>query len=208
MRKIAIETADAKDLRYYAGTILGLEVHKTENAASLRSKIDVARPGLTEIEVEDEAPTSAPTPAAAPALATAPGTAPGAAKPKPVAKTADGRVIPSGQAGLHPSFDPKVELLVFATSDPTKPKDVQVAVGGETILIQRDKQVRIPYRHYLVLDQSMESVARETGETNPQTGMPMKEWIEQKSYPHQIYGMPSKAEIEEWEKRTANIVMA
>lgn len=191
MPKISIDEASAKQLRDFAIKTLNLEINPSENSNSIRAKILATMPNATEIDVAD-APAS--NERKAPAA------------PAPAAATAS--AAPAGRAGLHFKYDPKVKLRVMTTTDPTRPKEVQLAVGGDVIILKRGHDVEIPYRFYLALNDAIETVARDTDEINPTTFMPMKEWVQQHSYPFQILAMPSDAEIDAWQKRTAAIEMA
>ena len=101
-------------------------------------------------------------------------------------------------------YDPKAEITIAQTSDKTRSRDVQVAVNGDVIIVQRGKRVAIPYRFYLALDNAIEKIARDTDEINPQSQMPVKEWVDQPSYSYTTHRLPSDEEIAAWHKRTDN----
>jgi hypothetical protein len=188
--KIPIEEANNKQLLFFAQRVLGLDVAKGMNNATILAKIEAAMPGTTEIDVESEgeiAPASpaSPTPPAAP--------------PAPAA--ADD-AIPAGREGAHFRYDPKVKIRVSATGDKTRAKDVQVAVNGDVIIIQRGVATAIPYRFYRALLEAVEKVGRETEEINPVTHMPIIEWVEQPSYEFSVLAMPSDEEIAAYHART------
>ena len=51
-------------------------------------------------------------------------------------------------------------------------------------------------------------VFRDTDEINPLTGMPIKEYVEQLSYPHQVFSRPSDEDIAAWHARTDDLALA
>lgn len=185
LEKIPLEEATQKQLYFYASSILNIEVGAGSNNTALRAKILQAQPDCTEITAKVESP-----------------------KAEPEAKAA-AKAPASGKAfTTHFRDDPKVLLRIMSTGDSTRAKDVQVACQGDVIMIKRDRDVSIPYRHYLVLNDAVEHVARDTDEINPQTGLPIKEWVDQHSYPFQILAMPTNAEIKAWEARVNKMALA
>lgn len=184
---VTLEEATNAQLLHFAQTVMGLDVNPGTPSTTLRSKIMQARPDIDSIEV----------PAGKPAAGTV-------SNPDGThTATAAAESIPQGVAGLHFRYDPKVRLRIQGTTEATRAKDVQIACQGEVIILRRDRDVEIPYRHFLVLKDAIETVARDTDEINPLTGLPIKEWVEQNSYPYQILAMPSEEEIAAWHKRTS-----
>lgn len=181
--KIHIDQANREQLFYFARSILNIEVGDGANNATLRGKIQQAAPGLTEI--------TAPAASAVPATEQAPAASTESGKPR--------------KLGTHFRDDPRVEIMIHESADPARAKDVQVSVQGDVIIMRRGTKVAIPYRHYLALNDAKEQVARDTDTINPQTGLPFKEWVEQHSYPFNVYSMPSAEEIAAWNERMSNV---
>jgi len=178
--KVPIDQANREQLFYFARQILNIEIGDGANNAQIRAKIAQAAPSVTEI--------TAPPVSAVPA------------SEKPAAPADQGSGS-NRKLTTHFRDDPKVEIEIMPSADPARAKDVQIPVNGDVIIVQRQKRVSIPYRHYLALDIAREQVARDTDETNPLTGLPFKEWVDQHSYPFQVHSMPSAAEIAAWEAR-------
>lgn len=197
---VSIDNASYQQLAHFI-TSQNLDIPRGSNAVGLRARIRQGFPDLTEITVPDDL------------SARAEGTA---AKPKntvlaPAADVGEGPSrpsFPSGRAAQHFRYDPKVRLEVLPSSDPTRAKDVQVAVQGDVILIRRGREVEVPYRFYLALNEAVEQVARDTDQEHPESGLPIKEWVEQKSYPFSIISMPSNAEIDAWHERMAKLELS
>ena len=185
-KKVPLDSASRDQLFFFARSILNLEVGDGANNATLRAKITQAQPSLTEITVEDSAPTVV-------------SDAEGAAEPS---------VTNTAKLTTHFRDDPKVRLTIMPTTESTRAKEVQIACQGETIIARRGQELSIPYRHYLVLKDAIERVARDTDELNPQTGLPIKEWVDQQSYPYQVHAMPSPEEIAAWDKRLSSVELA
>ena len=189
MIKVKLEDATNAQLRYYCEAIINLDGIKAGQSNShLIAKVRAAQGEETEvIELPPESVHFAPARQAA----------------VDIAPTPEGD-IPSGPAGQHYRYDPKAEITIAQTSDKTRSRDVQVAVNGDVIIVQRGKRVAIPYRFYLALDNAIEKIARDTDEINPQSQMPVKEWVDQPSYSYTTHRLPSDEEIAAWHKRTDN----
>lgn len=188
--KVKLDDASNPQLRYFCEAVLNLDGIKPVGQRNdfLIAKIKAALgEDVTEIELPKESVNFAPPKAAA----------------KEIAPTPEG-AIPSGPAGLHFMYDPKVEITVAATDDKRRPRDVQVAVNGDVIIIQRGQRVAIPYRFYLALENAIEKVSRDTGEINPHSQMPEKEWVDQPSYDYRVHKLPTDEEIAAWHARTDN----
>lgn len=192
--KISIADATPAQLRYFASTVLGLDdIKKGTSAANIIGKIHAVSPNLAEIEVPEDLAEDAPE-------------QPVQAKGMNLANV-DGANIPAGREGQHPKYDPKVTIKVNTTSDKRRPKRVFVNCNGYQIEIQRGQNVQIPYRHYLVMLDATEKVSVETDVTNPVTGLPIREWVEQQSYDFSVLAMPSQEEINAWFERTKDAVL-
>lgn len=187
--KIPLDDANRDQLFHFARAMLNLDVNDKCNNATLRAKILAASPGTTHIFVPHT-------------MATVIEQAPAAAAAAQVEAKAS-----TGKLSTHFRDDPKVRLMVQETTELTRAKDVQVAVQGDVIIIRRGTEVDIPYRFYLALKDAVEQVARDTDEINPQTGLPIKEWVERHSYPFSVFSMPSQTEIDAWNKRMSNMAL-
>jgi hypothetical protein len=183
---IPIANATNAQLRYFAETVLGLDVPKINNTSQLRSKIEAAMPNIVDVRAPDGLH----------------GDAASAPEPKVLGGgTLKNDSIPDGALGRHQRFDPKVTLQVMPSSDKLRAKDVQIAVNGDVVMLQRGQKVAIPYRYYLALVDAVEMVAVELDEIDPQTSIPAKEWQEQHSYPFSVIDLPSPEAIAAWHIR-------
>ncbi len=183
---ISIDEADNAQLLAY-GQLLGLDVRKGMNNSTLAARIQQAQPNSDKITIPASVSTQANT------------IGDKAGEQKPVESAS----IPAGIAGTHWRFDPKVRLSILSSNDGIRAKDVQIACQGEVMIVRREREVKLPYRHYLVLKDAVEQVWRDTDDINPQTGLPFKEMVEQNSYPFQVLAMPSPEEIAAWERRVS-----
>ena len=186
--KIPMDSASTAQLRYYAATVLGLDIPNLQNTQQLIGKILNIKPDATHIEVPEEMAGETQQSATAPQPAL---TEAGVPLPDP---------DPNGP--LHPTNDPRVTIIVQNSSDKTKPAECFINVNGYVIRIKRGEQVAIPYRHFLALENGIEMIARETGDINPMTGMPIMTYSEQPSYPYSVIDRPSPEVIAAWHKRT------
>ncbi|SKB32384.1 hypothetical protein [Sphingopyxis flava] len=189
--KVALGDATNAQLRYYAEGVLNIDGIKPvgQSNAFLISKIK----GVLGEEVEQiELPSTMKLLGAtsAPALDVAPAGEGG---------------LPAGPESRHFRYDPKVEIEIQNSNDKTRSRDCYINCNGDVLQVQRGKRVKIPYRHYLVLVDAVEKVARDTDEINPITHMPVKEWVEQPSYPFSVFSLPSEEEIAAWHKRMDNV---
>lgn len=190
--KVKLDEASNPQLRFYCEAILNLDGIKPvgqSNSYYISRIKAVAGDEIEEIELPKESlKFAAPTPRAV-----------------DIAPTPEGE-IPSGPAGQHYMYDPKVEITIAPTNDKQRSRDVQVAVNGDAFIMQRGKKIAIPYRVYLALENAIETVARDTDEINPQSQMAVKEWVEQPSYSFTIHKLPTDEEIAAWHRRTDNYV--
>lgn len=178
---IPLDQARNKALFHFAAVVLGLEVSSGANDTTLRSKILAAAPDTTEIKV--------------------PANVAGPAAPAAVAPAAPSTPDVARKLTSHFRDDPRVEISVIDSADKTRAKDVQIAVNGDVVIIQRGQKVDIPYRHFLALRDAVETIGRETDQINPVTGLPIIEWVMQPSYPFSVFKMPSEAEIAAYHAR-------
>ncbi|WP_226018415.1 hypothetical protein [Novosphingobium sp. FKTRR1] len=206
---VSIDAATYPQLAWAASNLFNLDIPRGSNAVGLRAKIRQAFPDKESLEVPAKLKGAADEPEKAPPIAK-PGQASGrrTISTGEVRDVAPAAALPTGHAAMHFQHDPKVEIQILPSSDPTRAKDVQVACQGQVILIRRGTKVKIPYRFYRALDDAIETVARDTDEINPQTGLPVKEWVEQHSYPFSIFSMPSDDEIAAWDKRMSRMQLA
>lgn len=208
MERIKIDEAEAKDLRYFAEVVMGLEIKDGTNANQIRAKLKQAgytadtipapqappEPVVQYVEVPAAAP---PPPAPAVAEANLPE---GETLARPAAISR-----PASAALMHPSRDPKVLLMIPKTDDKRRAKDVTVGVNGDIFRMQRGTKIEVPYRVYLALEDAKEKAPVDhPTDINPLTGEPIKVWEEVHSYPFQIHRMPSDEEIARWEAETGS----
>lgn len=185
---VAIASASHAQLYYFASTVLGLDVGPQTNNHNLRAKIEQAKPGCVTIQAppEEAGPTAVEVHSAA-------------------ADSLDPPEAPAGPMGMHHRYDPQVELTVMSTADPLRAKIVTLISQGQSIMMKRGVPLRIPYRFYLCLRDAVEKVARDTDEIHPQTGLPIREFVDQHSYPYQVLRMPSDQAIAAWHERIDGI---
>lgn len=192
--KVNVADATAAQLRWYANVALGLDsIKKGTSAANIIGKIHAVKPGLVEIEIPNDVVEDV---AAEPVMAKG-----------MVLGNVDASNIPAGREGQHPKYDPKVTIQVQRTNDKRRAKRVFVTCNGYVLEIQRGVDVKIPYRHYLVLMDAKEMVSVEMDEINPVTRLPMREWVEQQSYDFSVKALPSQEEIDAWHERTKDAVL-
>ena len=190
--KIQLDSATNEQLRYYAGTVLGLdEIKKGQTADYMIGKIMAVKPDVTEIEVPEEM-----------AIREVPMET---SRVLPAVNNKTGESLPAQpdlEGVLHPANDPRVTITVQGSADPTKPQECFIAVNGYVIRIKRGVNVAIPLRHFLALQNGIEMVARETGEISQMTGMPVMDYSEQPSYPYSVIEMPAPELVARWHART------
>lgn len=173
MHTISLEDAEYSDLIRFA-QLRGLDDVKygQVNKTDLVARLKAAFPDLTSIEVEGAAETPAATPV-----------------------SSDPRRGPS-----HYRNDPKV--LVNIASDPLNggTHAFPITVGPDLILVKRDTDAEIPYRHYLALANAIETVMSQ--ESNPVTGRLMDLESDQNAVRFTVKRLPSAEEIAAFHERT------
>lgn len=199
MKTVSIQEASNASLRWYAGTKLGLDdIKKGQQSAFLIGKIRSVEPDVDMISVPEEGENVATTTDTLEALQ-----ARREAENEAAAQVFDPEQ-PQSRESLHQKNDPKVVINVARTNDKTRPRRVFLTCNGSTIEIQRGVDVEIPFRFLETLQNAVEKRSLETSDTNPVTGLPIREWAEQKSYDFQIVSMPSAEVIKAWHERTKN----
>ncbi len=93
--------------------------------------------------------------------------------------------------------DPKVRIRITKTEQVGGKDPVPVGHNGRTVVIQRDKDVDIPYRFYCALKDAI----REDVTQDPSTGDITTDAVT--AYPVSVLAMPSPEQIAAWEARTA-----
>ena len=116
--------------------------------------------------------------------------------PVPIAKASSGK-------GTHYNDDPKVMINIASDTMNGGSRHYPIAVNGELILVHRDKDVEIPYRHFLALQNAIETVFRQ--ETNPLTGLPFTVSSDQSAVRYSVKRGPSQDEIDDFHKRTRDV---
>jgi hypothetical protein len=99
--------------------------------------------------------------------------------------------------------DPKV--VVNIASDPLNGGSHHwpICVNGDQILVKRDTDVAIPYRHYLALKNARETTMRQEFDGNNQKYTTIES--EQYAVRFSVVDMPGKAEIEAFHERTKDL---
>lgn len=199
--RIPLQDADLATLKHFAEAFLGIEIKPGTNAAQVRGMIGKAAPELKDVPPLPAPP--APIVQVAPAPIAQPVPQAVGEGEDPIARPA-AVSLPASTELLHPSMDPKVTIMVAATADKSRPKDVTVGVNGDIFRIQRGQKVDVPYRVYLALEDAKEKapVPDPSGATNPFTGEPIMVWEEVHSYPFSVYKEPSPEEVAAWHQRT------
>lgn len=163
----------------------GLDVAYHTPFPELLAQIRAAYPPLqdatfVEIEAEDEAPV-----------------------PSVVAVSANGLRHPELPA-WHYKNDPLVRISVSTNDDVGGNKQpLPICVNGDHILIQRNTEVDIPYRHYLALCDAKQTDFREEKGPNGETVL-----IGEDRYAitfNTVGGLPTTGEIAAWRERTKDI---
>lgn len=182
--KIPIAEATNAQLLYYAQSILNIDVKAGANTATLVAKIEQAQPDITEISVRAEDSAK-----------------PVAVAIAPESEAAPAPAIPTGIEGNHWKFDPVVRLKILPASDNFRSREVPIPVGGDLFLAKRNVEIDLPYRFYEALDHAIEMVANDTDEIHPDTQLPIKEYVDQHSYPFFVISEPSPADLAAWRAR-------
>lgn len=171
--KTPIESANYKQLIDF-GQSNGLEMkYGSVNQEQAISLIRAAFPDLTEIDIPDS---------------------------EVVVDIAPAR---TGVGDTHYSHDPKVTVNIASDDANGGSHHFPITCNGDLILVKRDTNVAIPYRHYLVLRNAVETVMRQ--EINPLNNLPMTIQSDQMAVRFNVLDMPSKAEIDAWHDRTRSI---
>lgn len=201
MKTIPIDQAEAKDLRYYAKTVLGLDgITNMMNGQTLRSKILAAAPGTTEVTVAEDPESLAQADAEQRQQTIA---------SQPVLPPS----TPSIPLGLAPRqaaqyrYDPKVKVYIPVVPGPGGDRHVPVAVNNDVVEIGRDQWIEVPYRFYLALK---DAVASELTPKNGEDGRLEIVSRDVLSYPFNVdpTTLPSQEQIDEWNKRVGDIELA
>lgn len=204
MKKIPINEASAKQLRYHAEVILGIEsIAHSANRGMIQAKIEAAAPGTAEIQIEDEIDSPAQTEAEAnSAVAAIEAEAEKAAAVGERASAVHG--LSARQAAQH-HHDPKIEINIPQTAEAGGKDDVPVSVNGIQWTIQRDKWVTVPYRVFEALNHALQTLYEHS---NDDLGRMKVDERSVYSYPFQTRNEPSEAEVAAWRKRTELVELA
>lgn len=176
MARITVERANYNPLLKFA-IAQGLDVRHGIKGDDLIATINAAFPGVTEVEVdEDDIPQAVPVDATA------------------------GR---KGTDPAHYSNDPKVTITIPSSDTNGGRAPFPISVNGDSILVSRDVEVKIPYRHYLVLKNAKEEVYTQSFDAGA------RRYTEHKSIqpavPFSVTEMPSQAEIAAFHERTKDL---
>lgn len=174
---IPLVEATEDQLRTFATTILGLDIHHAAKTESITAKIKQAWtkdtiPVPNPVETS-EAPAGTPpqNPNPAPVMTEAP-------KPAPRTNSSKG--------------DPLVRMYMERSDKEGGDRPVPVSVNGSTMLIPRGEECDVPYRYYLVLINAVRTVFEpdDDGELQPRDVL---------AYPFRVVKMPEQGEIDTWE---------
>ena len=126
---------------------------------------------------------------------------PEAEKAAPVVGYAPDAVKSPGDS-THHSHDPKVTINIASDEANGGSHPFPISNNGAQILVMRDTDVAIPYRHYLVLKDAVETVLEPYIDGQ---GVPQVREHQQYAVRFNVTNMPSAAEIEAFHMRTRNI---
>jgi len=202
---VTLDEADIASLRHHATVMMGLEIKPGTNGSQIRGMIQKADASVDLIPVY---------------VPEGPGVPRDAAPAKPIVSgavrpgiTANGEPVEAAPAStgwassvadpMHHSHDPRVVISISRTDDKRRTKDVTVQVNGVTFIIQREKEIAVPYRVYLALRDALENAAVDGDEFNPVTGDAIKVWAKVPSYPFSVIEKPPQAEVDAWLERTS-----
>lgn len=175
MSKIPLTDGTLPQLRHFASVTLGLEIPPTANTPTILAKIKAVQPDLTEFD------------------------APDVIGARNEGDNTPKRADLKGQLSTHYNDDPKATILIPSTRDKCGDWDVPVCVNGDQVLVQRDKEVEVPYRFVNALRDALEQQIDQTPARPGQPAIITSRMVH--SYPFQLLDMPSKADIAEWSAR-------
>ncbi len=112
-------------------------------------------------------------------------------------------VARSNSDSAHHSNDPKVVINIASDDATGGSHPFPVSNNGVMLLLKRDTEVEIPYRHYLVLNDAVETILEPY--TDQQTGQPKVRETKQHAVRFTVKRLPSEAEIAAFHERTRNI---
>lgn len=171
-KTVAIGDATPAELRYYAETVLGLDIHHfTRNPDTLRAKIATVVENLTEITVPDNLED---------------GPAPPVAAPRSDDQRADLRA--------------PVILKIPQQDEPGGSEPVMVSVNGRAMAIPRDQWCEVSYPYFMVLQNAVEDhyEALENGGMSTTTRKiqryPFQTWTGEADPPEGVTRPPAKAQ--------------
>jgi hypothetical protein len=179
MQQIPIDRATKTQLIQFASEALGVEIHPNTGAGKVRAKIRTAwRADYITLYNEPEKALEVTTVTTAPHDDDAP-------------IAVEIRALHGGSS----KNDPKVRLYVNEAQGPGGSRPVFVSVNNVPMLLPRGEEVDVPYRYYLALKAAVRTLHEQDDETyviNPR---------DVPSYPFSVVRLPSKEEMEGWDKR-------
>lgn len=175
-KSVSLQSADLAQLRYIAGPVLGLDVHRNAGKDALRAKI-----GAATAQTEFSIPAT-----------TAPADTDTAPAAEPPAETGVARSAITFVSPTSGRNDPKVTLIIERSDKEGGDRAVPVGVNGTMILIPRGEEAEIPWRYYLALRNAMETAYA----SDPESGEVEERDVP--SYPHRVTHMPPQHEIDAW----------
>lgn len=108
----------------------------------------------------------------------------------------------AGSASTHYSNDPKV-VVNISSDELGGNHPLSIGNGPDHLLVKRDVNVAIPYRHFRILQTAVETVMRQ--EVNPMTGAFETHTSDQNAVRYTVVEMPSPAEIEAYHARCRDV---
>lgn len=151
----------------------GLDVSYRQTAAEVIATIQAAYPDLTEYEIEGD----------------------GEAMPEVVSG-------PNGKLSANYRDDPKITVNIPTDVENGGASPVPVCVNGDSILIKRNTDVRIYWRHYLALKNAIQTDYRQEPGDNGTTRLIGED---RHAFRFSASDGPSEAEIAAWHERTKDI---
>lgn len=185
MQQKNILEATPAEIKAFAINFLGLDIDPGADDAAIFASVQQAHPGETIFVPLDDADQPVIDQAGDP-----PPRVEGSTQPEHGAQR-------QGLAGSLGRDDPKVTILIHneERDGEVYSRDKEVGVNGRVWLLQRGKEITIPYRVFLAL----ESAVKDSITHNKSTGEVISTKV--KSVPYNAINRPSSEEIDAWHKR-------
>ena len=184
MKSIPIETARFNDLKAFAKAN-NLEIGFAASAVGLTKTIRAAFPGITEIQVEGEEAVVKET------------------VNKETVIVAEVHDLETGGLSSHYRDDPKVTVIISSDELSGGKQPLPLCVGNDHILVGRDQKIAIPYRHFLVLENMVETERRQAFDASAMKYNTIE--TPKQAVNFSVYDRPSQADIDAFHARTKDI---